>query len=357
MYFRHLRSFLINIVSVIGTRPQYIKFDAIRRAFNNIQLEHNYIDTGQHYSPELSANLRSDLGIPEPIVNLEIGSGAHAVQTSRILTALDKTFTRNRPDAILVYGDTNSTLGASLVASKLHIPIAHVEAGLRSGNRKMPEEINRVVVDHISDRLYAPTMSAFMNLENEGLRDRSLFTGDIMVETLKQSLMKTPELPSFPSGPYFLATFHRAENVESQDRIREIIQALGALPEQVVLIAHPRLRDALLEMNLSAPKNLVILSSQNHSTVLSYLSQSCGVITDSGGLQKEAYILGKLCTTLRSDIEWVETLTDGWNILCRDLTKLSEMVTRRESSAPKAASFGDGNSSQLIVRDICSRFC
>ena len=320
-----------------------------------MQLEHHYIDTGQHYSPELSANLRDNLGIPEPIVNLEIGSGTHAVQTSRIMTALEKVFTRNRPDAILVYGDTNSTVGASLVASKLHIPIGHIEAGLRSGNRRMPEEINRLIVDHISDRLYAPTMSAFKNLEIEGLADRSLFTGDIMVETLKLSLMKTPDSTNIPRWPYFLATFHRAENVEKHDRIRQIILALGSLPEQVVLIAHPRLHTALLEIGLPTPKNLHLLTSQNHSTVLSYLSQSIGLITDSGGLQKEAYILGKLCTTLRSDIEWVETLTDGWNVLCPDLKKLNELVIRRESLAPRDLIFGEGNASAIIVKDICSK--
>ncbi len=320
-----------------------------------MQLEHNYIDTGQHYSPELSANLRDNLGIPEPIVNLEIGSGTHTVQTSRIMTALETVFTRNRPDAILVYGDTNSTLGASLVASKLHIPIGHIEAGLRSGNRKMPEEINRVVVDHISDHLYVPTVVALKNLEFEGLLDKSLLTGDIMVETLKLSLMKTPDATNIPSRPYFLATFHRAENVENHDRIRQIILALGSLPEQVVLIAHPRLHAALREINLPTPSNLHLLTSQNHSTVLSYLSQSSGVITDSGGLQKEAYILGKLCTTLRGDIEWIETLTDGWNVLCPDLGKLTELVTRRESLALRKSIFGDGNASAIIVKDICSR--
>lgn len=318
-------------------------------------MEHTYIDTGQHYSPELSANLRSNLGIPEPIVNLGIGSGTHAVQTSRILTGLETVFSRNRPDAILVYGDTNSTVGASLVASKLHIPIGHIEAGLRSRNRKMPEEINRVVVDHISDRLYAPTLSAFKNLEIEGLQDRSLYTGDIMVETLKLSLMKTPNDIYIPSKPYFLATFHRAENVGNHDRIRQIILALGTLPEQVVLIAHPRLHSALIEINLPTPKNLHLLTSQNHSTVLAYLSQSSGVITDSGGLQKEAYVLGKLCTTLRRDIEWVETLVDDWNVLCPDLRELPDLVVRRESPAPRKAIFGNGNASAIIVQDICSR--
>ena len=242
-----------------------------------------------------------------------------------------------------------------MVASKLHIPIGHIEAGLRSGNRRMPEEINRLIVDHISDRLYAPTMSAFKNLEIEGLADRSLFTGDIMVETLKLSLMKTPDATNIPRWPYFLATFHRAENVEKHDRIRQIILALGSLPEQVVLIAHPRLHTALLEIGLPTPKNLHLLTSQNHSTVLSYLSQSIGLITDSGGLQKEAYILGKLCTTLRSDIEWVETLTDGWNVLCPDLKKLNELVIRRESLAPRDLIFGEGNASAIIVKDICSK--
>lgn len=340
---------------MIGTRPQYIKFHAIYSAFEAKGITHDYIDTGQHYSAELSADIVADLNIPRPLINLQVGSSTHAIQTARIMIELDEYFSLNRPDAIIVYGDTNSTLAASLVAAKSHIYVAHVEAGLRSRNSRMPEELNRILVDHASNRLYAPTLSAMNNLYAEGLSERSLAVGDITIETIDISLKKKPVALEIPTQYYYLATVHRAENVDDDQRLKAIISAFNLIDGEVLLFAHPRLEGNLSRIKIPLPKNVHLLHPQNHSSILHIMANSRGVITDSGGIQKEAYVLGKLCTTLRNESEWSETLIQGWNQLCVDLDLLGELVARGEPQFPRMAIFGDGNASQRIVEDLLTQ--
>lgn len=340
----------MSIVSVIGTRPQYIKYHAIWKAFQAFGLGHEYIDTGQHYSPELSRDLIEDLGIPLPLLNLNVGSGSHAVQTSKMLTGLEEVLSKLKPSGVLVYGDTNSTLAAALVAAKLNIPIGHIEAGLRSRNKKMPEEVNRIVVDHISDRLYAPTESSLRNLQLENLAPYSVFSGDIMIETLRHSLLKvTPYVQKYP---YYLATIHRHSNVDTIERISEILLAFNRLDHQVILLAHPRIFEAVKLNPDKLGDNVHILPAQTHTQTLSMILGSQGVITDSGGLQKEAYLLGKICTTLRSEIEWIETLSGDWNRLCANISDLRNTVARKIPINPPAETFGNGEASRIIVNDF-----
>jgi UDP-N-acetylglucosamine 2-epimerase (non-hydrolysing) len=272
-----------------------------------------------------------------------------------MMIGLDEYFSNSKPDAIIVYGDTNSTLAASLVAAKSHIYLAHVEAGLRSRNSKMPEEVNRILVDHASNRLYAPTLTAIDNLSIEGLLEKSVLTGDIAIETIKISLSKESATVEIPSEPYYLATIHRAENVDDSQRLVAIISALGLIGGEVLLFAHPRLEAILNVIRIPLPKNVRLYHSQNHSSILHIMARSRGVITDSGGIQKEAYILGKLCTTLRNESEWCETLAEGWNQLCCELGLLGELVAREAPKFPGKAIFGDGNASQRIVEDILNQ--
>jgi UDP-N-acetylglucosamine 2-epimerase len=294
----------------------------------------------------------ADLSIPHPIANLEVGSSTHAIQTAKMMIGLDEYFSNSKPDAIIVYGDTNSTLAASLVAAKSHIYLAHVEAGLRSRNSKMPEEVNRILVDHTSNRLYAPTLTAIDNLSIEGLFERSVLTGDIAIETINISLRKASIAIEIPTETYYLATIHRAENLNDSRRLKSIISALGLVDEDVLLFAHPKLEASLNDIQISLPKNVRLCHPQNHSSILQFMARSKAVITDSGGIQKEAYILGKLCTTLRNESEWSETLAEGWNQLCCDLSLLGELVARNEPKTPRKSIFGDGNASQRIVEDI-----
>ena len=321
-------------------------------SYKNQGIEHEYIDTGQHYSDNMSNVFVTDLGLPKPIFNLGVGSDSHANQTAKIMTRLEEKLLAIKPAGIVVYGDTNSTLAAALVGKKIGIKVFHVESGLRSRNDQMPEEINRKVVDHISDRLYAPTKVASLNLTSENLESRSMFSGDITLESILDISRGLNFTKQHATKSFILATLHRGENVDNKDRLQQILSAIGRLKRPVILFGHPRLINSLDLFQLKMPQNIEMRSAVSFTELLIALNSSEHVITDSGGLQKEAYILGKPCITLRSETEWVETIDSNWNILCNDLGNLGQHLERKIIATNDLSIFGDGNSADLITNDI-----
>jgi UDP-N-acetylglucosamine 2-epimerase len=341
----------MKILSVVGTRPQYIKLSPMVDIFAGSQIAHSWIDTGQHYSDSLSAGILEDLHLPKPLENFGIGSGTHAEQTARMLLAIEKYLTANKFDAVIVYGDTNSTLSAALAASKMGIPLIHIESGLRSSNRTMPEEINRIIVDHISDLHFAPTQLASANLLKEGIKN-PIFSGDVMFD----SLLKFKERRLTKVDPnqeqFILATIHRVENTDSESRLRKVIDQLATAPMKVELAAHPRLLKQIKEFKIEMPENKIrVIKPLSYTEMLNKIMNSHSVITDSGGLQKEAFMLGKLCITVRNETEWPETTVEGWNVLDFDLEKIAELINRPIPTS-QTNFFGDGQAAQKIYDSI-----
>jgi UDP-N-acetylglucosamine 2-epimerase (non-hydrolysing) len=330
----------------------------VDRAIRAAGHEHVIVHTGQHYAPELSANLFDDLSIPTPDVNLEVGSGTHATQTGRMMLGLEPLFIEEEPDWVLVYGDTNSTAAAALSAVKIHQPIAHLEAGLRSGNRRMPEEHNRVVTDHLADLLLAPTETAMDHLRREGVGERAVNVGDVMTDvcfTVRDAVSRTP--PSMPTAwrddpQTLISTIHRAENTDTRDRLAAVLDGIERTGLPVLLVAHPRLLAKANEFGLSLERTTISpIPSMTYSQMVFAIGRSRGVITDSGGLQKEAFLLGTPCITVRTETEWPETLIDGWNLLDPSLEALGSWSFNRPLT-PQAHPFGDGNAAQLVVEAL-----
>jgi UDP-N-acetylglucosamine 2-epimerase (non-hydrolysing) len=351
----------VKVLSVVGARPQFVKLGPVARALVDDGAQHVIVHTGQHYDPALSDVFFTELSIPAPDVHLGVGSGSHGVQTGAMLAALDAVLDEHRPDWVLVYGDTNSTVAAALAAVKMHLPLAHVEAGLRSFNRRMPEEHNRVLTDHAADLLLPPTELALANLAREGLAERAVVTGDVMTDvcfrTRDDVLASPPALPAaVPAEPYLVATVHRAENTDDPGRLRKVVDALAALPLPVLLLAHPRLvaRAATYGITL-AEGALRQLEPLAYREMVAAVLGSAGVVTDSGGLQKEAFLLGVPCTTLRTETEWVETLDDGWNVLDPDLLRLSDVAVRTRPTTAQGAPYGDGTAAQRTVEVLRER--
>jgi len=316
--------------------------------------EHIVVHTGQHYDANMSDVFFDGLGLPDPDVNLAVGSGSQAEQTSKILINIEAVFFDAQPDWVLVYGDTNSTLAAALAAVKIGVPLAHIEAGLRSRNRQMPEEINRVLTDHASDLLFAPTELAMGNLKSEGLGEKSFLVGDVMAD-LVQSAKKFDAGAQLSaagisdSPEYVVATIHRPSNTDTPERLRAIVSALAEIDSHVVLVAHPRVKSEARRHGVKLDsKSVQVIEPLPYLTMLQLLGKAKGLITDSGGLQKEAFLQGVPCTTIRTETEWPETLEGGMNVLNHDLHDLGE-VTRRVVTNPLGAPFGKGNAASKIV--------
>ncbi len=351
----------MKIVTVIGARPQFIKAATISRLlFHDPEVVEIMIHTGQHYDPNMSDIFFKELDIRQPDVNLEVGSGTHAAQTGKMLNGIESILMNEKPDWALVYGDTNSTLAGALAAAKLNIPLAHVEAGLRSFNRQMPEEINRIVTDHIASLLFAPTQTAIKNLEKEGLQESSFFSGDVMYDSTlyyKQLILKDPERFRIRDLPqeYLLATVHRAENTDNPDNLKRIFLAFSESGKIIVLPIHPRTRKIIADA-ICIPDNVHIINPVGYLQML-YLTMHAGkVLTDSGGLQKEAYFLGKQCITLRNETEWLETLHDSWNTVTgTDPKKILEAISYVTPSSSTKGSFGNGNAAEIIVEKLKNR--
>ncbi|MEU4477485.1 UDP-N-acetylglucosamine 2-epimerase (non-hydrolyzing) [Micromonospora sp. NPDC023966] len=356
----------MKVVSIVGARPQLVKLAPIAAAFAEDGCEHVIVHTGQHYDADLSDVFFSGLGIPDPDVHLGIGSGSHGVQTGTTLAALDPVLAAERPDWVLVYGDTNSTLAGTLSAVKQHLRVAHLEAGLRSFNRRMPEEHNRVLTDHAADLLLAPTEEAMRHLAAEGLASRSHLVGDVMVDVclrvrddVSQGGRPRPALPEGidPDAPYLLATLHRAENTDDPQRLATLLDALADLPVPVALLAHPRLVARAEEHGLKLSRGSLHAGRPlPYAAMVAAVLGSVGVVTDSGGLQKEAYLLDRPCTTLRTETEWVETLADGWNVLVPDPRELGAQwattATRPAPEAPRGTPYGDGRAAHRVAETL-----
>ena len=352
----------VRIISVVGARPQFVKLAPVDAALREIGIEHVIVHTGQHYDPMLSDVFFDDLGISAPDVHLGVGSGSHGVQTGAMLAALDEVIADRRPDRVLVYGDTNSTLAGALSAVKLHVPVAHLEAGLRSFNRAMPEEINRVLTDHAADLLLAPTDVAAAHLANEGLADRTVVVGDVMTDVLLSVRDSVADSPSpvaaelgLPDGGYSLATIHRAENTDDPGRLRAILDALADVDHPVVLLAHPRLaaKCAAHGLPLEDAGNLRVHPPLAYPGLIASALRARGVITDSGGLQKEAFLLRVPCTTVRPQTEWVETVELGWNLLVEPGPALVAAASRPRPAEPApelAHPYGDGRAAARVAR-------
>ena len=308
----------MKIVSVVGARPQFIKLFPISRAIPQ-GMEHEIVHTGQHYDDLMSKVFFDELKIPAPVLNLEVGSGSHAQQTANMMVGLENAFLDRKPDLVLAYGDTNSTLAAALVATKMHIPLAHLEAGLRSFNRAMPEELNRIVTDHLADLLLAPSDTAIENLTKEGLANKSVNVGDVMVDStlLAQSMIRDYQNSFLPeNSKYVFCTIHRAENTDDPIRLLELVTKIAKSPIHVVFAAHPRVLEKCRISNIDLNQlGIQIIPPQSYLSTIKLISDASGVITDSGGIQKEAHILGTPTLTLRSETEWSETLIGSWNQL------------------------------------------
>lgn len=310
----------MKVVSIIGARPQFIKAAVVSRSLRERGRE-VLVHTGQHYDENMSGVFFRQLGLPTPDVNLGVGSGSHAAQTAAMLVGVEKVLVAEKPDWVLVYGDTNSTLAGALAAAKLRFPLAHVEAGLRSYNRAMPEEINRVLTDQVSDLLFCPTDAAAANLAREGVTHGVYAVGDVMLDALQQALPLAREtahpLDTYRLLPrsYALLTIHRAGNTDDFGRLQAIFAALGRLDLPVVFPVHPRTRQAIQENGLILPTNVCFIDPVGYLEMLVLEENADCMITDSGGMQKEAYWLGVRCITLREETEWTETVAQGWNRL------------------------------------------
>lgn len=346
----------MRILSVVGARPQFVKLAPIAAALDG-RAEHLIVHTGQHYDDLMSDVFFRDLAIPEPTVNLHVGSASHGRQTGQMLSALESEFERLRPDWVLVYGDTNSTLAAALAAVKMHLPVAHLEAGLRSFNRRMPEEHNRVLTDHASDLLLAPTRVAVSNLEKEGLAQRTVLVGDVMTDVLRLVRDRVSEEWSPPldlhKGSYYVATIHRPDNTDDPQRLSDIMRTLSQLDRPVLLLAHPRLRTIADANSISLSAGALRASAPlPYPDLVAAVQYSAGVITDSGGLQKEAFLLRVPATTIRSETEWVETVELGWNVLANDVHDITKAVGRPRPPETNAAPYGDGRAAEAVAHQL-----
>ena len=351
----------MKVLTVVGARPQFVKAAPVSRALAAGGHDEIVIHTGQHYDDAMSAAFFRDLEMDEPALNLEVGGGQHGAMTGEMLRRLEPALLEHRPDGVLVYGDTNSTLAGAVVAAKLAFDdgrrpwLAHVEAGLRSYNRLMPEERNRVVADHLADLLLPPTPAAMANLEREGLAERAELVGDVMADAHAWATQHAASrLPSAARehGRYVLLTLHRAENVDHPARLARVLDGLAvSLP--VIFPVHPRTRAALADAGLAVPSNVVPIEPVGYLEMVALEANAEAIATDSGGVQKEAYLSGVPCITLRGETEWVETVAAGWNrVVDADPTALAAALADEafmSRDRPRPSLFGDGDAARRIV--------
>lgn len=347
----------MKVLSVVGVRPEFIQAHPVTRRLR-VDHEEILVHTGQHYDTELSDVFFDELDLPEPEYDLEVGSGPHGEQTAAMMAALEPVIAREAPDVVLVYGDTNTTLAAALVTSKLSPGLAHVEAGLRTSGESIPEEMNRVLVDHASDILLAPTGHASRTLEREGITDNVYLTGDVMFDSILELRERAGALSTIRAdidvddGEYVLATVHRPTNTENPERLASIIRAFIELPYRVVFTVHPRTRNALSRFGLlqDASANLTVLDPVGYLDFIHLLDGAARVATDSGGVQKQAFFLDIPCVTLRSGTEWTGTVEHGWNVLAdADTDRIVSALSRDWQLEGKPDLFGDGTATSAIV--------
>jgi UDP-GlcNAc3NAcA epimerase len=339
----------MKIVSIVGARPQFVKAAAVSHLLRERHRE-ILVHTGQHYDYEMSGVFFDGLDLPNPDMNLGVGSGTHGAQTGAMLKGIEDVLHAERPDCLLIYGDTNSTLAGALAASKVPLPVAHVEAGLRSFNRRMPEEINRVVADHLSDLLLCPSDTAVRNLAAEGVTRNVHLVGDVMLDVLnwaKERLASSPpeilQRLGLKEEHYLLATLHRSENTDDLGRLSQVLKAFNSLDEPVVFPVHPRARKVITDTRCQIKRHVRLIDPVGYLDMLALVGAARLVMTDSGGLQKEAYWLGVPCITMRSETEWVETVEAGWNTLVgSDSERIIETVHTFAPSGSRPDLYGDG---------------
>jgi len=345
----------MKVVTVLGARPQFIKAAPLSAV---LRQEHTEIlvHTGQHYDYQMSDVFFAELGLPHPEYSLGVGSKQHGAQTGEMLAGVEGVLLRERPDWVLVYGDTNSTLAGALAAAKLHIPVAHVEAGLRSFNRQMPEEVNRVVTDHLSALLFCPSDQAVSNLRHEGITAGVVRTGDVMADALYFHARRAEaagRAPLFAPQSYMLATVHRAENTDTPGRLESILQAFAQVPGRIVLPLHPRTAKLLAARGIKVPANVSVIEPLGYLDMVLLEKGAELILTDSGGVQKEAYLWRVPCVTLREETEWVETVEAGWNTLAGAKPEAIVAAVDRYRREPLPAYqdnlYGNGRASEEIV--------
>ena len=364
----------MKVITVVGARPQFVKAATLSRAVaaqagapGRDRVEEKIVHTGQHYDANMSDVFFDELGIPRPAWHLGVGSGAHGAQTGRMLEEIEKILVAERPDMLLVYGDTNSTLAGALAAAKLHIPIAHVEAGLRSFNRRMPEEVNRVLTDHLSALLFCPTRQSVENLGAEGVREGVMNVGDVMFDSVlhyRRQVEQAPralrELVLEPRG-FLLATVHRAENTDSAENLREIFAAFGEIAARypVVVALHPRTRKFIEAHGVRVAPAVRLLEPVSYLDMIELEFAARMILTDSGGVQKEAFFARTPCLTLREETEWVETTECGANVLCgasaeRILAGFRAFEGGARTPRFDLMPYGDGDAAGKIVAGLLS---
>lgn len=349
----------MKVATIVGARPQFVKAaplsDQLRKKHTEI-----LIHTGQHYDLQMSEVFFKELNIPKPDHNLEVGSGSHAEQTAKMLVDLEKLFIKIQPDVVLTFGDTNSTLAGALAASKINIPSAHIESGLRSFNRTMPEEVNRIVADQLAEILFVPTKSAITNLKNEGITKNVFLVGDIMYDAVLKALDIAKKRSNIirkmdlVGKDFMLATIHRADNTSSKERLQNIVDGFLSTDQLIVFPAHPRthkfLRQTGLLSKLEKAKNILMTEPLSYFDFLILQKHAKKILTDSGGVQKEAYFFKVPCITMRDETEWIETVETGWNIIVgADKDKISKAIESFQPGGRQKNLFGDGNSAMQIV--------
>lgn len=346
----------MKVISIVGARPQFIKAAPVSRVLRQGHQE-ILVHTGQHYDYGMSQVFFDEMDIPEPDLNLGVGSGPHGAQTGAMLERIERVLLDEQPDWVLVYGDTNSTLAGALAAAKLHLPVAHVEAGLRSFNKAMPEEVNRVLTDHVSDLLFCPTETAVENLAAEGITEGVHHTGDVMYDAVlyyadiaeeRSAILDELELGT---DPYLLATVHRPRNTDDASNLRAILNALSETDETVIFPAHPRTQEAVDAENVAISDNVRVIEPVGYLDILQLERHARMILTDSGGIQKEAYFFGVPCVTLREETEWVETVEAGWNVLVgAEKERILEAVRDSKRAKARPELFGDGRAAERFVR-------
>ncbi|MBA4541779.1 UDP-N-acetylglucosamine 2-epimerase (non-hydrolyzing) [Thermoactinomyces daqus] len=350
----------MKILTVVGARPQFIKAAPVSRAIRK-QADEILVHTGQHYDKSMSDVFFSELHIPVPDYHLHVGSKSHGAQTGEMLSRIEEVILKEKPDCLLVYGDTNSTLAGALAASKLHVPVAHVEAGLRSFNKRMPEEINRILTDHVSEWLFCPTQTAVNHLATEGIRRGVHLVGDVMMDAVQYNSRLANEKSgilkelNIKTGEYILITLHRAENTDDPARLSQIISALNELPLPAVLPLHPRTKGKMAQMGLAITNpNVKLIEPVGYLDMLQLEVNAKKILTDSGGVQKEAFFAKVPCITMRDETEWTETVELGANLLVgADQSKILDAVDNFTVDFTRMKDvFGDGRASEKITDQL-----
>ncbi|MBN2380761.1 UDP-N-acetylglucosamine 2-epimerase (non-hydrolyzing) [candidate division WOR-3 bacterium] len=354
----------MKIISVVGARPQFIKAAMLSMTLaKHPEITHLHLDTGQHYSPEMAELFFEELDY-RPDFDLKVGSGTHGCQTGKAMMGIEEILLKETPHLVIVYGDTNATLAGALSAVKLHIPVAHVEAGLRSFNRRMPEEINRIVTDSVSDLLFCPTPTAVTNLKNEGRKEGVIHTGDILLDTLQYFLPKARERSDvlnrlkINNESFWLLTMHRPHNVDEVGKLKRVLTALGSQDHpRIIFPCHPRTTATIKNIPDKALDHIEIILPVSYLDFLILENNAELILTDSGGVQREAYFLARPCLTLREETEWPETLENGWNRLVgTDPEQITEGVRQKKSPMiePDLTLFGDGYAQEKILQALLS---